>query len=555
MVYDGKPWLKSFDPDVPENIEIPGISLKRYFVETFEQHRDRAAYQYFGSSLTFGDLLERSGRLAKALNENGLGKGDVVAICLPNTPQYMVSIVGALRAGCAISGLAPLLMPDEIVYQLKDCGAKALVMFDMLFDAKFAPVADQVPDLELVLVTGVMDMLPSTSEYPAGTPLDGKKVASFIAFLEQYPDDPPAVSFEIDDACYLQYTGGTTGPPKGAILTHGSMVANIYQFEQWMKMERGKDVWLSGFPMFHQAGLFVSSCAMAWAATQILIPDPRNVDHIVGEYKQHRPNFLINVPSLFLMLMASEEFRKQDFSQVRYCMSGAAPFPVDAMVDLESIVGQNKMVEVWGMTETSPLITVNPGRGKKKLGSVGLPLPNTEFRIVDLEDGVTQVPMGEEGELICSGPQVMKGYLNKPEETKNALREHDGKIWMHTGDVGRMDEDGFVYVVDRAKDMIIVGGYKVFSSEVEDKLYKHPAIEMCALIGIPNPDRPDSEIVKLIVQKSAAYADKTDEEVEADIIAFAREKISPYKVPKIVEFIDAIPLTSVGKVNKKSLRV
>ena len=555
MVYDGKPWLKSYDPDVPENIEIPAISLERYYVETFKQHQDRAAYQYLGSSLTFGELLERSGRLAKALNEHGLGKGDVVSICLPNTPQYMISIVGALQAGCAISGLAPLLMPDEIVYQLRDCGAKALIILDMLFEAKFANVADQVPDLELVLVTGVMDMLPSTTEYSAGKPLDGKKVAAFVDFFEQYPDAPPDVSFETGEACYLQYTGGTTGPPKGAVLTHGNMVANIYQFERWMAMERGKETWLSGFPIFHQAGLFVCSCAMTWAATQILIPDPRNVDHIVAEYKQHRPTFLINVPSLFIMLLANEEFRKQDFSQVRYCMSGAAPFPVDSMVDLESVVGQNKMVEVWGMTETSPLITVNPGRGKKKLGSVGLPLPSTEFRIVALDDGATQVPMGEEGELICSGPQVMIGYLNKPEETKNALREHDGKIWMHTGDVGRMDDDGFVYVVDRAKDMIIVGGYKVFSSEVEDKLYKHPAIGMCALIGIPNPERPDSEIVKLIVQKSEAYAGKPDEEVKEEITAFAKEKLAPYKVPKIIEFIDAIPLTSVGKVNKKSLRV
>jgi long-chain acyl-CoA synthetase len=555
MGYDGKPWLKSYDPDVPENIEIPAVSLRRYYVETFNQHPGRAAYQYFSSSLTFGELLERSNRLAKALSEHGLGKGDVVSICLPNTPQYMISIVGSLQAGCAISGLAPLLMPDEIVYQLKDCGAKALIILDMLFEAKFAAVADQVPDLELVLVTGVMDMLPGATEYPTGKPLEGKKVAAFVEFFEQYPDEPPDVSIETNEACYLQYTGGTTGPPKGAILTHGNMVANIYQFERWMAMERGKETWLSGFPFFHQAGLFVCSCAMTWAATQILIPDPRNVDHIVTEYKKHRPTFLINVPSLFIMLLANQEFRNQDFSQVRYCMSGAAPFPVDSMEDLESVVGQNKMVEVWGMTETSPLITVNPGGGKKKLGSVGLPLPSTEFRIVALGNGDTQVPMGEEGELICSGPQVMTGYLNKPEETKNALREHDGKIWMHTGDIGRMDDDGFVYVVDRVKDMIIVGGYKVFSSEVEDKLYKHPAIGMCALIGIPNPDRPDSEIVKLIVQKSESYAGKAEEEVKREITAFAREKLAPYKVPKIIEFIDAIPLTSVGKVNKKALRL
>ena len=564
MVYDGKPWLKSYDPGVSGKIEIPTISLTQYWIDTFRNHQDRAACHYLGASMTFGQLLDHSGRMAAALNAQGLGKGDVVAVCLPNTPQYMISLVGALRAGCTVSGLAPLLMPDEIVYQLKDCGAKALVILDVLFEQKFAAVADQVPGLQLVLSANIADYLPPLKrvlgkllkKVPVGKvgPVRGKTVSPFKAFYEAHSPDAPSVETAAGDPCFIQYTGGTTGPPKGAVLTHGSMVANIYQFEQWMSMERGKEVWLSGFPIFHQAGLFVCSCGMSWAATQVLVPDPRNVAHIVGEYKKYRPTFLINVPSLFLMLLASEEFRAQDFSQVRYCMSGAAPFPVDAMKDLESVVGANKMVEVWGMTETSPLITVNPGRGKKKLGSVGLPLPNTEFRIVDLSDGVTQVPMGAEGELICSGPQVMKGYLNKPEETKNALREHDGRIWMHTGDVGRMDEDGFVYVVDRAKDMIIVGGYKVFSSEVEDKLYKHPAIELCALIGVPNPERPDSEIVKLAVQKSAAYADKPDAEVEAEIITFAKEKLAPYKVPKVVTFMEAIPLTSVGKVNKKSMR-
>jgi acyl-CoA synthetase (AMP-forming)/AMP-acid ligase II len=227
---------------------------------------------------------------------------------------------------------------------------------------------------------------------------------------------------------------------------------------------------------------------------------------------------------------------------------------VDGIRDLESVVGEGKCVEVWGMTETSPLITVNPAHGRKKIGSVGVPLPCTRFRVMDLSDGETPVPLGREGELICSGPQVMKGYLNKPEETRNALREHDGTLWMHTGDVGRMDEDGFVYVVDRAKDMIIVGGYKVFSSEVEDKLYQHPAVGMCALVGLPNPDRPDSEIVKLVVQKSEAYRNAPDEQVEAELIAFAREKVAPYKVPRIVEFVEVLPLTSVGKVNKKALR-
>ena len=554
MSYDVKPWLKSYDEGVSGEIEIPGITMKEYLEDTFNALPDRAGFHYLGTTVTFGELLEKSGQVARGLAEHGLGKGDVVAVNLPNVPQYLYTIVGALRAGCAVSGLAPLLTADEMAYQLKDCGAKALVTLDMLFEGRFLPISGKVPDVKLVLVTGVFDPLPNVTEYPAGKPIDGKEVGSFMEFMDKYPNDPPAVTVKPSDPCYLQYTGGTTGPPKGALLSHGNMVANIYQFEVWMHMTKGREIFLSGFPMFHQAGLFVANVALAWGATQILIPDPRNTEHIIKEYEQHRPTFMINVPSLFLMLLAQPDFRKQDFSQVKYCMSGAAPFPVDKINDLESVVGKNKMVEVWGMTETSPLITVNPALMPKKIGSVGVPLPSTRLRIVDIETGEKEVPFGEEGELIASGPQVMQGYLNKPEETANALREHDGAIWMHTGDVGRMDEDGFIYVVDRAKDMIIVGGYKVFSSEVEDKLYKHPAIEMCALIGLPNPERPDSEIVKLVVQKSAAYADKPDEDIRQELDAFAREKLSPYKVPKVYEFVEAIPLTSVGKVNKKAMR-
>jgi acyl-CoA synthetase (AMP-forming)/AMP-acid ligase II len=554
MVYDSKPWLKSYDPGVDAEIEIPDISLKDALVSAFEEHADGAAIQYMGMTMGFGELLEQSGRLARALTDHGLGKGDVVAINMPNFPQYLVAIAGALRAGCATSGLSPLLTPGEMVYQLNDCGAKALVIMDMLFDAKYASVAEQTPDVDLVLVAGATDCLPQVSEYPAGRPLEGKVVRAFVDFVQEHPNEPPEVECGEEDICYVQYTGGTTGPPKGALLTNGNLVANIYQFEQWVKPERGREVFLTGFPMFHQAGLYLATCMMTWGCKQVLIPDPRNLEYIIGEWKANPPTYVGNVPSLALMLLGEEAFRALEFSQLKAWASGAAPFPVEAVKSLETVIGEGKMVEVWGMTETSPLITVNPYLGKKKVGSVGLPFPSTRLRVVDLNDGETQVPLGEEGELICSGPQVMKGYLNKPEETSNALREHDGAIWMHTGDVGRMDEDGYVYIVDRAKDMIIVGGYKVFSSEVEDKLFKHPAIGMCALIGLPNPDRPDSEIVKLVVQKSDEYQGKSDEEVEAELRAFSKENLAAYKVPKVYEFIEAIPLTSVGKVDKKAMR-
>jgi long-chain acyl-CoA synthetase len=299
--------------------------------------------------------------------------------------------------------------------------------------------------------------------------------------------------------------------------------------------------------------LFISTCAMAYGYCQGLLPDPRNLEAVVKTIDRLKPFLIANVPSLAFMLMDEEAFKKLDFSNLRYWLSGASPFPVEEINKLEKIIGQDKVVEVWGMTETSPLITVNPAKGNKVIGSVGLPLPNTEFKVVDI-DGETEMPIGSEGELIASGPQVMQGYLNRPKETANALREHDGRIFMHTGDVDRMDENGYVYVVDRVKDMIVVGGWKVFSSEVEDKFYDHPAVGMCALIGLPNPNRPDSEIVKLFVQKSEAYKDKPDEEVEAELIAFAKEKMAPYKVPKIVEFMEALPMTSVGKLNKKMLR-
>jgi long-chain acyl-CoA synthetase len=552
--YDQKPWLKFYDPDVSREIELPGISLTDLLVRTCQDFPDRIALYFMGMPMTFGELFDKAGRFAKGLQENGLTKGDVVSVCLPNVPQYLVAVLGTLRAGCALSGLAPLFSPDEMAYQLNDCRARVLIVMDSLFEAKIKPVAERIPSVDLVLVTGAADMLRTGGGFPSGTPLEGKQVSSFVEFVNRYTEVPESCVLLSQDACYLQYTGGTTGPPKGAILTHGNMVADISIFGHWMKFERGQEVWLSAFPLFHMAGLMLSTLPLVFGGSQVLIPDPRDLGKVIGFFDKHGPSIVGNVPSLTMMLLADERFRELDFSGLKYWISGAAPFPVEAIKTIEGIIGDGKVVEVWGMTETSPIITSNPARGMKKVGSVGLPLPNMDLRVVAVEDGDSPVPLGEEGELICSGPIVMKAYLNKPQETETALRVHDGKIWMHTGDVGRMDEDGFVYVVDRLKDMINVSGFKVFSSEVESKFYEHPAVGMCALIGVPDPNRLGSEIVKLLVQKSPEYIDKPDAEVENDIIAFARQKMAAFKVPKIVQFVDALPMTSVGKVDKKAMR-
>jgi long-chain acyl-CoA synthetase len=563
MSYDDRPWLKSYDSGVRSEIDPVTKTLVEKLNNVAIGSADKPALHFFGVTLTFRQLMDHANRLAGALKERGLGNGDVVAVCMPNTPQYVISVIGALKAGCSVTGLSPLLTADEMAYQLNDCAAKALIIVDILFEKPFAAAADKAPGLKTVIHTGLIDFLPSVKRFlakalkkvPSGkiTPLSGKETVPFMEILKKYPPQDPKVRVSLDDTCFLQYTGGTTGMPKGAILTHRNIMSGIAQYDEVYKMQPGQDIYCSGLPMFHIAGLVVSLHALYFGSSQVLIPDPRNVDMILKEMVKYQPTFLVNVPTLYLMIAQRPEAAQVDWSRVRACFSGAAPFSEDGIKALEAVIGKGRLSELYGATESSPLIAMDQDKAPKRVGSVGLPMPSTKVRLVDAITGEGQVPLGEEGEIIVSGPQVMKGYHNKPEETANALREHDGEIWLHTGDVGRMDEDGYLYIVDRTKDMVIVGGYKVFSTEVENKLSEHPAIGMCAVVGAPNPDKAESEVVKLIVQKSPEYAASSDDEVRESILEFAREKLAAYKVPRIVEFME-LPLTAVGKINKKELR-
>jgi acyl-CoA synthetase (AMP-forming)/AMP-acid ligase II len=342
--------------------------------------------------------------------------------------------------------------------------------------------------------------------------------------------------------------------PKGTELTHRNLLSNLLQTDQWLEFDHGNEIFISGFPFFHLAGLFIGMGAIGMGNTQILIPDPRNTRHICEEFARYLPTRMGNVPSLYQMLLAQPMFKSLNFSQLRSCLSGAAPFPVESFRALEALVGEGKVVEVYGMTEASPLLTINPYKGLKKVGTVGVPIQSTLLKLVDIDTGTSEVPLGQEGEIIARGPQVMKGYYNKPEETAYALREFQGEKWLYTGDVAKMDEDGYFTVVDRAKDMLNVGGYKVFSKEVEETLYEHPAVEFCAIVGVPNPDRPGSEIVKAMIQLAKNRAGSNHTELEQDIAEYCRENMAPYKRPKMIEFVDELPLTAVGKVDKKALR-
>jgi long-chain acyl-CoA synthetase len=556
-------WRKSYDAGLedidPKRWETSYID---FIKPAFEKFPDKAAFSYFGIEVTFAQLDIYANKFANMLIQNGLKKGDVVGINLPNIPEYVIAWLGTLKAGCVVSGVSPLLSPEEMQYQLNDSKAKALVTLDAIFAGRLVKIESNLPELKVVVATSVGGFLPAIKrilgqllkKIPKGdvTPLKGKQVYIFkdVIKTETFSAKSPDVKITPDDIAYIQYTGGTTGAPKGAMLSHKNAISDIVIGTRWMGWEPGKGLALSGFPFFHMAGLFFNITCISLGLTQILVPNPRDTDHICAQIKKYKPTTIVNVPSLYQLLMGNPEFRALDFSGVDIFMSGAAPFPEESQKEFEEIVGKGKLLEVYGMTETSPLTTMNPSKGKKKLGSIGLPLLNTDIKLLDTDTG-KEVALGEPGEICVKGPQVMVGYFNRPDETKKTI---DADGYMHTGDVAVQDEEGYLRIVDRTKDMLIVGGFKVFSKKVEEVLTGHPAIEMIATIGVPNPERPGSELVKAFVMLTKEYQDKDKNEIEKDILRFAREKLAPYEIPKIVEIRKELPLTSVGKLDKKLLR-
>jgi len=560
-----RPWISSYDPGVRPDVEIPDISYTSFLIEGMRSNPDRIALNYLGKQITFRELDNLSAQFAAFLTANDCSQGDVVGINLPNIPQYLIALVGALRAGCSVTGISPLLTPKEYAYQLNDCGAKVLVIMDVLFEQRVMSILNDLPALKHISVANVGDFLPwikrflgrllkkiPTANIGQGHP---QQVTHFNDILSSYMTIPwKDISISPESTCLIQYTGGTTGVPKGTVLTHRNLVSNITQSREWIDFLPGEDSVCSGFPYFHLAGLTLGMLAICTSNTQSLIPDPRNTTHICNEIIKYKPTCLANVPTLYHMLMENPLFKTIDFSSIKYCISGAAPFSVEGINDLESYVGKGKVLEVYGMTETSPLMTMNPAKGKKKPGTVGVPISNTFIKIVDVATGENEMPLGEEGELIVQGPQVMKEYFLKPKETAHTLRTFQNGIWLYTGDVAKMDEEGYITIVDRVKDMINVGGFKVFSREVEETLYEHPAIEFCAIIGIPNKDRPGSELVKAVIQISKDHSNQSTDALKEDILLYCKKNMAAYKVPKFIEFVDAIPLTAVGKVDKKSLR-
>jgi len=554
--YDQKPWLKFYDKHVPANLQYPDKPYPEIAQEVLNKFPNRAALHYMGHTFTFKQLDDMSCRFASYLVKNGVNKGDIVGVHLPNLPAYYISVLGIQKAGCVLSGVSPLLTADELKHQLKDSGTRVLVTLDVLIPNWKAAVPGT--NVKHVIVTRIADYLPpimatlgkALKKIPFAEiePVAGANVLLFKDVMKKWPADKCSVKVDMDDVCVMQYTGGTTGLPKGAELTQRNVVALVTQMNTWFDNGYGTDTAMSAFPLFHGAGLATGMSLLAAGCTQIAVPNPRDQKFLVASFKKYKPSIVANVPTVYLELMKMPEFRALDFSNVKYFASGGAPYPPEYIKDFEKVVGGSKLVEIYGLTETGP-ITASPRDGKKKAGSVGVPFPDIQVKIVDPETGEL-VTFNEPGEIAVKGAQVSsRGYFKKPEETANALRNG----WFHTGDIARMDEEGYITIVDRLKDMVNVSGYKVFTRELDDVIMEHPDVFMGASVGIPNPDRPGTEMVATAIMLNPGI--EKSEAQKTKIIEYLKGKVAPYKVPKKLEFMDQLPLSAVGKVLKRELKV
>lgn len=539
-------------------------SLADYVVGHARRFGGRPAIEYLGVTITYRELDRLANRLANLLRELGVGQGDVVGIHLPNTPQYLIALVAASKLGAAISGVSPLLKASEIVHQVNDAHIKVLLSLDQLFNHNVAPIDGQVPGLRAVLVCGPIDFLPLWKKKLAYAlrklPKVTLKKMQSVRVLDGWKRLNAASARKVEtrvhlaDTVLVQYTGGTTGKPKGAALSLRALQAEASQMEQLASYADGRETVASAFPYFHTAGLLLGILGLMHAARILVIPDPRNVELFCKAMQKYPPTMLANVPTLFQMLLDAPAFKRIDFSQLKMAVSGAAPFSPELIHRLESVIGKGMLCEGYGMTELCGVAVMNPP-GHARIGTVGLPLPNVRVKIVDVETGLVEQPQGEAGEIIVQAPQAMTGYLGSPESTAKTLREFQGETWLYTGDVGTLDADGYLTICDRAKDMLIVGGYKVFSAEVESKLAELDCVELCAVIGTPDTKRPGNDIVNLFVQLKGPHRQRETRQVEEEILRFCREHMSAYKVPKQVHFQAALPLTAVGKLDKKALRL
>lgn len=550
--YQEKPWLKFYQKGVPESIDYEDICMPDILDRTACKYPDKPALIFMGNEISFAELKDLVDRFAACLNDFGVKPGDAVSILLPNVVPTVVSYYAILKIGAIAVMNNPVYADPELDHQFRDSGSRVLITLDLLGNR----MIDLRPrsKIKQIVITSIGDYLPFPKSMFFPLLAKKKKLAADVKAapdvyrwkdcITKHPPAPPHVKNSLNDVAMYQYTGGTTGTSKGVELTHSNLSKQTQQLAAWFPdFESGTERMLAALPYFHVFGL---SCSMnfsiykAWA--QILVPKPQPTP-LLEAIRRFKPSFVPMVPTMYIGLLRHPDLKKTDMSCIKGAFSGSSPLPVEAMQEFERITGA-VIVEGFGMTETTPVTHVNPfADGVRKIGSVGVPISDTLCRIVDLENGVQDMPIGERGELIVKGPQVMKGYKGMPQETSNSLRNG----WIYTGDIATMDGDGYFYIVDRKKDMIISSGYNVYPRDIDEVFYTHPKVREACAIGIPDSKRGES--IKVFIVLNEGETATADEMIE-----FAGKSLAVYKLPTEVEFRKDLPKTNVGKILRKDLR-
>lgn len=561
-MYAKKPWLTHYDEGVPETTEYPQVYDWQIVEQQAQKYPDAAALIYHGARITFSRYAEMNRRIATGLADKGVKKGDVVATLLPTCPAWYFSYYGIQMIGATTAAMSPIWVPDEIVRALNQCGATTIIALD-----RFWPLLEKIKDktpLKRIFLSNPTEFMPGFISF-LGKLTKAKPVKAppgqAEAFMEltRYPPSPPRVDGGLDETVVLYWTGGTTGVPKCAELTHKSIVANATQNALWNKafFRPRETVFMTMYPVFHSGGNAASHMALMHGAALVCLPNPRDLDEMLSSFGKYGVEVFVGVPAIYTNMLRHEKFSQTDFTRLKICVSGSAALPPELLREWEEKTG-SKLVDVYGITEGGPVCIFNPwGQSKeqRRTGSLGLPITDVMARIVEIESGAKEMPIGEAGELIIAGPHLFKGYLNMPDETAQTLRKFDGEVYLYTGDICRMDEDGFFYMVDRKKDMISThGGFHVAGREVDDVLYEHEAVSMAAAVGAPDPypAHAGSEIIKAFVVLKPGFV--ASEKLADEIREHCRARLAPYKVPREIEFRNELPLTAVGKPLKRALR-
>jgi long-chain acyl-CoA synthetase len=552
-IYDERPWLGHYPTGTPADIDLPQATIPDFLRDTAARYPDRIAYAYYGRHITYREIDRLSSQFANRLIEHGLKPGEPVIVILANVPQFPIVHYGIMKAGGVVAALSPLLVEREISQLAADSGARIIVTLDRAWD-RVGPMVER-KEIDVAIVTGPHDELPTMKRllYPFKFRKEMIKIAhepskgvyQFRKFMKGASDKQPTVTISPDDMAAFQYTGGTTGLPKAAVLTHRNMTSNAIQIRHWVReLKDGEETILAILPFFHSYG--VTLClhlGTLIGATTVLVPRFEIAD-VMDQIAKYQPTALPGVPTLYNAINGAaekNEERKQSMKSIRYCISGGAPLPAEVKRKFEEMTG-GYVVEGYGLSEASPVTHANPLDGRARSGFVGMPLPNTESRIIDLETR-EPVPQGERGEIAVRGPQVMKGYWKRPEDTAAVLSE-DG--WLLTGDVGIMDEDGFFQIVDRQKDVVITGGENIYPREVEEVLYQHPKILEAAVVGVPHP--VGGQVVKaFIVLRQGETMDRKE------VLQYCGEVLAKFKVPRLIEFRSELPKSAAGKILRRSL--